>query len=414
MTSTRSATAVRALSGTATADRVLLGFALVFMAALVIIDSPRAHDGLLILLTAGGWIPLLGLRRWPLPAFLLVLGVESLHVIAVPLAEPVQFTSIPVATMVAAYTIATRTPWRQAWVCGIAAALWLLVIGLLARDADQLAISMFALDLVVGATGAGVLVRSRHERLIAMQRRAELAERTKDEEARRRVASERLRMARELHDVVAHNLALVNAQSSVAEYLVRSNPVAAEKALQNLTEHTRLALDELRSTVGLLRQADADVEGMSPGEDVDTLDDRRPVPGLAELDALLERHAAMPGDVSLTIHGTSRPVPSQTALAAYRIIQESLTNARKHAPGADVRLRVDWREDCLELRIVNDASPGEVRGSGPGTGLGLVGMRERATASGGSLEARGEPGGGWHVVAQLPVAPADTHAEEER
>lgn len=410
MSQTRSVTPQDRIGPTVT-DRVLTVFALLFMVVLVIADAPQTDDRLAVLLTAVGWAPLLIRHRWPVASLAVVLLIECLHIVLVPLATPVQFTSIPVATMVATYTIGTRFPWRTAWLYGGGAALILLTVGVIARDGDQMAANMFALDLVLGATGAGVLVRSRSQRLVAMQRRAERAESTKEDEARRRVASERLRMARELHDVLAHNLTLVNAQSSVAAYLVRTDPEAAEKALQNLTQHTKLALDELRATVGLLRDVDPDATEGPRAPDQD-LEERGPIPALSDLPTLIDRHAVMPGAISLTVHGTSHPLPTLTDLAAYRIIQEALTNARKYAPGAAVRVHLDWHPEALDIRVSNDPPPVDAQARDvAGTGHGVLGMRERASASGGSLTARQRSDGGWLVSAHLPAGAFDEEAK---
>lgn len=397
-------------AGPSVADRALTVFALLFMIVLVIADAPETDDRVAIVLTGIGWAPLLVRHRWPVAALAVVLAIECLHIALVPLAVPVQFTSIPVATMVATYTIATRYPWRSAWLYGGAAALILLCVGGMARDGERLAANMFALDLVLGATGAGVLVRSRHQRLAAMQRRAELAEQTKEDEARRRVASERLRMARELHDVVAHHLTLVNAQAGVAEYLVRTDPESAGVALQNLAEHTKQALDELRSTVGLLRQIDIDSGERRGALEQDDIDEPGPMPGLADLPLLIERHAAMPGAVTFTVEGADQPLPTLTGLSAYRIIQEALTNARKHAPGASVRVELRWSPDALAIRVSNDPPVHEPLSSAAvGTGHGVLGMAERALAANGSVTAGRQPDGGWLVDVRLPL---DSDVEE--
>lgn len=401
------------LRGPAVTYRVLLIVALLFGVVLAVANSPRVDDRVLAALVLAGWAPLLLLHRWPTGCFLAVVAVECVHVAAVPLGTPVQFTSIPITTMLASYTIASRVPWRTAWLYGGAAAGVLLLVGTFARDGERLAANMFGLDLVLGATGAGVLVRSRQLRLAAMQRRAEIAEQTKDEEARRRVAHERLRMARELHDVIAHNLALVNAQSSVAEYLIRTDPAAAEKALRNLTEHTRLALDELRSTVGLLRQVDETAVGRDGVDGPGGPDGRSPVHGLSDLPTLVERHGAMPGKVELAVTGQAVPLPALTDLAAYRIVQEALTNARKHAPRADIVVHVDWAADALEVKVVNRApAPSGPIGPDSGAGHGILGMRERAAASGGTLSAGPVPDGGWQVSAHLPTD-SPPHIDDE-
>ena len=306
--------------------------------------------------------------------------------------------------MAAAYSVAARRGWRIAWVAGGAAALTLLAVGLIIRPSGQLAANMYAFDLVLSAAGAGTLIRSRRLRLQAREARAIAAEQTREEEARRRVAAERLRMARELHDVVAHNLALVNAQSSVAEYLPRSDPTAAAKALHDITRHTQQALDELRSTVGLLRQADDD-----PASD----DQLRPLHGLSDLGDLVTLHRDAGAEVTMTVAGKPHPLPAISELATSRIVQEALTNATKHAPGAAVKVKLRWTNDGLELGIDNDASPpGEQVPAGGGTGHGLIGMRERALAARGSLRSGPRSQGGFTVTATIPIGDDEVNERE--
>lgn len=381
--------------GLTVTDRVLEVVALIFMVVSAMSSIDDVNDGLLVLLVAAGWAPLLLRHRWPVLALVSVVAVEGIRLFAVPLVAPVEFNSIPIATMVACYSLAMQRDRWTAWIHGGAAAVVLLALGTLARPGGQLAANMFALDLVLVGTAVGVFIRGRYLRLEAMERRAVLAEEAAEEEARRQVADERLRMARELHDVIAHNLALVNAQSGVAEYLIHTDPDAAAKALKNLTEHTRQALDELRATVGLLRQ-DGEV-----GE-------RAPMPGLVDLPTLIESHRSSGVDVSLTITGDPQTLPSLSDLAAYRITQEAMTNARKHAPGSVVEVTLAWSRGELHLQVDNTASPvAPPDHRGEGTGHGILGMRERALAAHGGLTAEPRSDGGFRVVAQLPISPQE-------
>jgi len=366
--------------------------------------SARVSELSVAVVDTAMWLPLLLMARWPLAVLTAVVAAECAHLATVPLLAPVQFNSIPVAVMVAAYSVGLRREWRIAWPAGGVAALVVLSVGLAIRSSDLLAADMFAFDLILAATGTGVIVRSRQRRMLAMERRALIAEQTREEEARQRVAAERLRMARELHDVVAHNLALVNAQSSVAEYLLRSDPEAAARALNDISQHTRQALDELRATVGLLRQADE-------AADADADDELRPVPGLGDLDGLLAVHRASGLDVAVTAEGEAHALSTVRDLAAYRIVQEALTNARKYAPASSVRVGLRWSDTTLELRIENNAPPAGAQPPGAGTGHGLIGMEERAHAAGGTLEAGPRPDGGFSVVATIPLC--DPEAEED-
>ncbi|MFE4454693.1 histidine kinase [Streptomyces sp. NPDC056796] len=251
------------------------------------------------------------------------------------------------------------------------------------------------------ACAAGDAVRSRRAFIDAIRERAERAERTREEEARRRVAEERLRIARDLHDVVAHHIALVNVQAGVAAHVMDRRPDQAKEALAHVREASRSALNELRATVGLLRQS-GDPE--APTE---------PAPGLAVLDALVDtfRNAGLPVEVART--DPDSPLPAAVDLAAYRIIQEALTNVRKHA-GADAKAEVSVVRvgGTAEVTVLDTGS-----GAGPrpapadGGGHGLIGMRERVTALGGTLTAGPRYGSGFRVHAILPVT-SRTHAPE--
>ena len=269
-------------------------------------------------------------------------------------------------------------------------------------------------DLPILATAFGDTVRSRRAYLAEVEARAERAERTREQEARRAVGEERLRIARELHDVVAHHITLVNAQAGVAHHLMRDNPDAAYQALGQIKETSRAALDELRATVGLLRQPDDDPAPV------------RPLPGLTDLDELAGAFRASGSQVEVDWRGAPVPVATGVQLAAYRIVQEALTNARRHAPGAHVRVLLEYAAGALRITVANDAQPGplpqtaagraarpagkrprtsQAPGAGTGTGHGLIGMRERATALGGAGRGRARPRRRVPVRAVLPMTP---------
>lgn len=234
----------------------------------------------------------------------------------------------------------------------------------------------------------------------AIRERAERAERTRDEEARRRVAEERLRIARDLHDVVAHHIALVNVQAGVAAHVMDKRPDQAKEALAHVRDASRSALNELRATVGLLRQS-GDPE--APTE---------PAPGLSVLDELVDtfRHAGLPVEVIVQLGRADGPLPAAVDLAAYRVVQEALTNVRKHAgPGARAEVSVVRVGTSVEVTVLDDggAPPADPADSAPepddSGGHGLLGMRERTGALGGSCFAGPRYGGGYRVHAILPV-----------
>jgi signal transduction histidine kinase len=220
--------------------------------------------------------------------------------------------------------------------------------------------------------------------------RLELAERTREEEARRRAEQERLRIARDLHDVVAHTLTTINVQAGVAQHLLERNPGHAESALATIENASHDALQELRAILGVLRDAG---DGDAP------LD---PAPGLANIDSLIEQARSSGDDIELRIEGQQpERVADAVQLAAFRIVQESLTNSRRHAPGAATSVAIDYLPDRLVLTIENATANGDTDASGTG----ILGMRERASALGGTLDAgRGE--GCFRVTAELPYRAA--------
>nr|WP_247600923.1 histidine kinase [Cellulomonas hominis] len=246
------------------------------------------------------------------------------------------------------------------------------------------------------AAAVGVGISARRDRL-----RREAARR--DADTQQAVLDERLRIARELHDVLAHNLTLVNAQAAVADYLMPSDPGAARRALRDITAHTSRAIDDLRATIGLLRQGDE----VGPGGPGDAA--LRPVPGLADLDALVAAATAAGSAVRRSETGEPVALAQHVDLAAYRIVQESVTNAAKHAPGSAVDVALAWTPEGVRVRVANDlgAGPGgRAAPAAPGTGHGLIGMRERATTVGGTFRAGPAPDGRFEVVATLPAAGA--------
>ncbi len=291
--------------------------------------------------------------------------------------------------MIAAFTAALRLPRRTAWMAGGAASVILPVAALIGQPNDFLLTNLVMLNLVLDGTAAGALIAARRDRLAQEARQ-------RVEATQRAVEAERLRIAGELHDVLAHHLTLVNAQVGVAGYLLSSNPQAASAALQGLAGHTRQALEELRATVGLLRYGTADTA-------TDEVAERKPMPRLDQLEELLSSVRLAGTSVNLETDGQPRPMSAGSDLAAYRILQESLTNATKHAPGTSVGVHLEWHDEQLRLHVENDAPAGEVAPGG-GTGHGLIGMQERARAAGGSVTAEHTPSGGFAVTATLPTA----------
>ncbi|MEG3626305.1 sensor histidine kinase [Streptomyces poriticola] len=302
---------------------------------------------------------------------------------------------VVMSAVVALYTVAASTDRPTTWRVGLLTTTVLTGAAMLAGPLPWYAqenLAVFAWT-GIGAT-AGDAVRSRRAFVQAIRERAEKAERTREEEARRRVAEERLRIARDLHDVVAHHIALVNVQAGVAAHVMDRRPDQAKEALAHVREASRSALDELRATVGLLRQSD---DPRAPTE---------PAPGLDRLDELAGtfRNAGLQVEVARADQGTA--LPTAVDVAGYRIIQEALTNVQKHAgSGARAEVSVVRVGPHIEITVLDDGTgPGGVdTAPAAGGGHGLLGMRERVTAVRGTLTTGPRYGAGFRVHAILPV-----------
>jgi signal transduction histidine kinase len=299
------------------------------------------------------------------------------------------------ALFVAVYTVTMLRPWRRA--VPLSAGVGALVSGaiwVVAVDEVERQVTYVFAALIAAACAIGIARRARRQVLLDAEERALYAERTREEEARRQVTEERLRIARELHDVLAHHISVINVQSGVAQHLLATDPAKAEQAIGHVREASQVAMSEMSTVLGLLRAPDE----MSAVQ---------PAPGLAQADALVEsaRRAGLP--VTWRVTGTVRPLAPVTDLAAYRVVQESLTNAGKYGRGG-VEVQVDYRDDVLTLDIGNRVN-GEKATAG--AGLGLLGMRERVTAVGGRLET-GERDGRFLVHAELPAPQRAVVVEE--
>ncbi|MGH2858723.1 MAG: sensor histidine kinase [Solirubrobacteraceae bacterium] len=245
--------------------------------------------------------------------------------------------------------------------------------------------------MVAAALFLGLWVAGRHA----------YARREGEEQARRAVDTERLRIARELHDVVAHTMATINVQAGAAGHVIESQPEQAAQALEAIKRASKEGLRELREILDVLRQADEH-------------EDTAPAPRLAQLGALVQgtERAGLP--TTLRVHGDPRPLSPSVELAAYRIVQESLTNALRHAGPATAAVTLSYGAADLRVEVTDDGVGGDGRSVssadhggalsvGGVAGHGIVGMRERAFAAGGRLEVGPRPGGGFRVAAQLPL-----------
>jgi signal transduction histidine kinase len=348
----------------------------------------RPLDGLGYLLIALGALALVARRRWPLA----VLAVTLVAVTAYSVRTyPEGGTGL--AFFVALYTVATLERRRL-----VAAAAAIAVVFTVWSEVELYGATMvegepvYVAVAVLAAVSLGEAVRNRRAYVAELRDRAERAERTREEEARRRVDEERLRIARELHDVVSHTIGVISVQAGVAAHLLHRRPDKAADSLAAIREASDEALGELHTMLGVLRQGDGD-GGRAP---------LAPAPGLAELDALVAQAAGAGIEVKVAVEGEPRRLPSAVDLACYRVVQESLTNVVRHAGASHAEITITHHHDRVEVEILDDGAAPAGNGA-VGSGQGIPGMRERARALGGSLEAGPRPGGGFRVQASLPV-----------
>jgi len=349
---------------------------IVYVVALLTTAAPR---GMSFLVAAVACAALLGRRHWPYPALLVSTGAAEVYLAHF---NGKNGTLILAAPLIILYTLAEIGDRRRSLL--VASAVLVFAAGLfhtLDRPAKFLGPENIALVALGGlAVAAGEASRNRRAYLTEVTQRAHDAERDREADARRRLAEERLRIARDLHDSVGHHLALINVQAGVAAHVRPDDP--AREILTQIRQGSRAALDELRDTVGLLRDP-------AP---------RSPTAGLAELDDLLTSVRASGLEIEVT-RDLTHPVGWAAGVAAYRVIQESLTNICKHAPTRSATVNLRSSPDGLTLVVTNDGPPAVLE---PG-GHGITGMRERVEALGGTLHAGPRPAGGFRVSAVLPA-----------
>jgi MYXO-CTERM domain-containing protein len=346
----------------------------------------QAPPGMLALVLLGlGGAALLARRRYPVSVLLVTL-VSAIWAMELG-AKAVWF-----AVIVAFFTAVLA---RQR-----AAAIGSLVVGYIASVWPAWLIGqknhtsvMFALVLAGGLVFLLVvaeLIRIRSQRAAAL-------ERSRTEELRRRASEERLQMARDLHDIVAHNIAVINVQANTALHLMDRQPERAAAALATINDVSKQALIELRSVLGVLRDVDSGGVTSAP---------RAPAPGLARLGDLVENAAAAGLAVRVEEDGQAAPLPADVDLTAYRIIQEALTNSARHSGGSIATVRLGYGGGVLLVEVDDEGRPGAhspAPAAANGSGRGIAGMAERAAALGGTLEAGPRPQGGFGVRARLPV-----------
>lgn len=337
--------------------------------------APRALDPVALLLLASGAAALAFRRQSPAWVLLFALGTTLLYLL---LGYPKGPNFLPIIS--AFFFAATQGRRRLAWaVLAAEFALFPWLPHLFGDEPAPTSGALFGLAgwLVVLATVAE-LAHIRQQRSL----------RIREEAARRRAGEERLRIARELHDVLGHTLSLISVQAGVGLHLMDQRPEQARVALSVIKDASRDALRELRSVLDVLRQVEE-----AP---------RAPAPGLARLGELVARAAEAGVRLQTAVSGDLTGLPASVDLAAFRIVQEALTNIMRHAGQATSSVQVMRSERELTLRIENEGGK-DGSGAGHGLGQGIRGMRERATALGGVVEAGPRPGGGFRVFARLPL-----------
>ncbi|MGN6176877.1 MAG: sensor histidine kinase [Streptosporangiaceae bacterium] len=341
-------------------------------------------------------VPVVFRRAYPVAAFAAAIAVGAIQVLINSKPNPTDL-----AIVILLYTLAAYTPRRISitglaiCLAGSAAAVLRWMPGRLSMwDSLLVGSIMFAGPSLI-AWVFGDSMRYRRAYYTNLEDRAARLEAERDAQAQIAAAAERARIARELHDVVAHNVSVMVVQADGASYALGSDPDRARQALAAISATGRQALAEMRRMLGVLRR---DEDGTEPG--------RGPLPGIGQLGELLEQTRATGLAVSFTVEGVPQPLPDGAALAAYRIVQESLTNTRKHGgPRATAEVTLRYLEDALLLRITDDGRGAAA--ASDGAGHGLTGMRERVAVYGGWVQAGPGPSGGYHGAALLPlVAPA--------
>jgi signal transduction histidine kinase len=299
------------------------------------------------------------------------------------------------APLVALYTAVESTGRRRSLVAGCLAILAFGVTHTFLMTSARLGPENLTLAALGGlAVAAGDASRNRRAYLVEVEERARRAETEQEQEAWRRVTEERLRIARDLHDRVGHQLALITVQAGVAAHVLDDQPAEARRSLTHIRHAGREALDELRDTVGVLRGA-----GHPPAP-------VEPTAGMAGLEALVASFRRAGLHVDQRIEGPSRELAPAADVTAYRVIQESLTNVRKHAGTPAAQLCLVYEPAALRIVVDNDGTG--MPPAGRDSGHGIIGMRERVAALGGNLQAGPRPGGGYRIAATLPLPAGGT------
>ncbi|RKN48447.1 sensor histidine kinase [Micromonospora endolithica] len=353
--------------------------------------SDFGYAGYALVVLSG--VAIVARRRWPVAVFAITAAASLVYF---GLDYPDRMSCL--ALFVALYTLAAYGDGRRSLLIASTGTV-VLAVGWLVAGADvepEAAVGwvFFRIGASIISTVLGESVRSRRVIAAEAQRRAELSERSREEETRARVDAERLRIAREVHDTVAHAIAIINVQASVTAHVLDKRPDQARDALRAIEQTSSRALQEMRAVLGVLRADDG----------------REPHPGLDQVDALA--HKARDAGLDVTVEQTlgAAPLPSAVSSAAYRIIQESITNVIRHVGPTRVLVLIETAPDALRIRVADEGTGDRVlvpvgAGGSSSTGRGIIGMRERCQLLGGELHATARADGGFEVSARLPIVP---------
>ncbi|NTU71381.1 MAG: sensor histidine kinase [Coriobacteriia bacterium] len=337
-----------------------------------------------VVLSAIAFLPLAYRRRFPLAVLAVVTGITAANDLI-----PGPPSLVFLAPLIALYTVGTERSRKT-----LVAAACLTATAQLAISLPHYTSTTFWADavriisMVAVAAALGDATRNRRAYVAEVEQRAVEAERTRDEEARRRVDEERLRIARELHDVTAHSLSIIAVQSGAAAHVIDTNPAEARRSLDAIRRTSKEALDELRAMLGVLRSEDDAGAPLAP------------TPGLARLGDLAAPMRDAGVEVALDVAESLDELPALVDASAYRIVQEALTNVVRHAGPCAVTVRVRRVGDDLTIEVADSGVGASAEVS---AGHGLAGMRERALALGGTFEAGPRSEGGFRVAAMLPI-----------
>ena len=348
-----------------------------------------------LLLSVALTVPIAWRRVRPTASAAAIYAIALLQVLA---GAPIVFPA-DAMVLVALYSVTVHGPRWAHRVAIVGALAGSVVLGLSLNgwyDASGVtATAMFTSVVALAVWAFGLVRRSRRERIEALEDRARRLEIDRDQQTQIATAAERARIAREMHDIVAHSLTVMIAQADGGRYAADADPAAATRALGTIGETGRAALTDMRRLLGVLRGADSPTLQFGPQ------------PAESDVGALVEQMRGSGMRVSFVRMGTPRTLPPGAGLTVYRIAQEALTNVLKHAgPDPLVSVLVQWLPDAIVLEV-NDDGRGASAGS-DGLGQGLLGMRERATMFAGTVSAGPRPGGGFRVRAQLPTPPGKT------